>query len=136
MLKQLFLFLVSIISFGLVNGQSNLVGSWRRLQPNGGLKEQIQPGPYFGDLIIRSDSTFQIAGDSPLNRSDLPGWHVGDRYKGRWELHSRQLTLRLFPEDEGMFQTYTIVKLTKKRLVLRSSFNLDNSKFDITYQRR
>lgn len=135
MLKRLFLFLVSVSSFGLANGQLNLIGNWRRLQPDSNEEKHLQLGSRFGDLIIRSDSTFQVVGDSASNKSDIPGWHIGDGYKGIWELHRRQLTLRLTPENEGMFLTYTIIKLTKKQLVLRSSFNPNDSKFDISYLR-
>ncbi len=39
----------------------------------------------WGDLEIRSDSTFHIQGDTTNQNSRTQGWHFGDEYNGVWE---------------------------------------------------
>jgi hypothetical protein len=133
MLSKFLASLLLFISFGLQTySQNNLVGNWKRVIKNQPVKIQQKQ---WGDLEIRSDSTFHIEGDTTNQRSTTPGWHTGDEYNGTWKQQgNKYLMLLLEPKQDKMFLSYKIIKLSKEKLVLRSGFN-KNNKYDIVYLR-
>ena len=132
-------FLISILFTGiftLTYSQQYLIGNWRRVNSNIMYQDTTSKKPKWGDLQINTDSTFHIEGDSSKTNSTISGWHTGDEYNGTWELRdNNRLTLRLEPKENKMFLSFTIIKLTKDKLVLRLSVNKNDKKKDITYLR-
>jgi hypothetical protein len=114
--------------------QAGLIGNWRRENP--GIKDwldtkQLRPG----DLQIFPDSTFHIQGDTATQNSTIPGWHVGDDYKGTWEQRGNDyLTLWIGPKKEMMSLAFKIKKLTKEKLILKILPG-NNINADIIYTR-
>jgi len=116
--------------------QSTLIGNWRRVDSNSTHTNTNQSKNKWGDIHFYKDSTFLIYGDSSTNISTTPGWHVGDELKGNWEIsNTNHLTLWLEPKKERYFLVYTIIKLTKAELILRSHFDKSSDKNDIKYSR-
>jgi len=132
-------FLISILFTGLFTqtySQQSLIGNWRRVNPDFKYQDTTSKQLKWGDLQIHTDSTFHIEGDSSTRNSTISGWHAGDEYNGTWELRdNNRLTLWLEPKENKMFLSFTIIKLTKDKLVLRLSFNKNDKKNDITYLR-
>ncbi|WP_336518493.1 hypothetical protein [Pollutibacter soli] len=115
--------------------QYSLIGRWRRVDPDQKLQNTSNKKLNRGDLEIRIDSTFHIAGDT-VTSSSLPGWYVGQEYHGKWDLRGKNaLTLWLNPGGDKIPVNYIIIELTKRKLVLRSSLHQDDKHHDITYLR-
>jgi hypothetical protein len=136
MLSKFLIPLLLFICTGLQTYSQNiLIGNWKRVKPvikNQPIKIQQKQ---WGDLEIRSDSTFHIEGDTATQNSKTPGWHVGDEYNGTWiQQDSKYLMLLLEPKQDKMLISYKIIKLSKQKLVLRSGLNKSN-KYDIVYLR-
>jgi hypothetical protein len=116
--------------------QINIIGKWRRVNPKSHFQDTTHKQLKWGDIEIRSDSTFHIEGDSSTKNSTIPGWHGGEEYNGTWELDDvNRLTLWMEPQENRMFLWFKIIKLTEKKLVLRLGFNIDDKKHNITYLR-
>lgn len=131
--------LISILFFCLfihARSQTSLIGKWRRVNPALSTQDTTNKQLKWGDLEIRTDSTFHIEGDTSTRNSTIPGWHSSDEYNGTWELHdNNRLTLRMEPKESKMFLWFIIVKVTKDQLILRLGFNKNDKKHDITYLR-
>jgi hypothetical protein len=131
-MPKTFLIFFLIIGYGLnVNGQS-LIGNWKRIKP------PTKEGTDWGDLEIKSDSTYHIYGDTTLRNSILDYAHEGQEWDGKWEKpDSLHFTLWLMPKghDGEMSLKYTVIKLTEKNLVLRYWFYKKRSKADLVYLR-
>jgi hypothetical protein len=125
--------LLLCISFSLrTYSQNTLIGNWKRVIKNQTIKIQQKQ---WGDLEIRSDSTFHIQGDTATQNSTTPGWHTGDEFNGTWrQQDNKHLMFLLEPKQSGMFLSYKIIKLSKEKLVLRSYGNKRN-RYDIVYLR-
>jgi hypothetical protein len=116
--------------------QTTLIGKWRRVNPTLSDQDTTNKQLKWGDLEIRSDSTFHIEGDTSTRNSTIPGWHSGDEYNGTWELHDKnRLTLWMEPKETKMFLWFIIVKLAKDKLVLRLGVDKNDKKHDIKYLR-
>jgi hypothetical protein len=132
--------LITILFIGFyIHGysQTGLIGAWRRVNPNMKTQDIKNKQIKKWDLEIYADSTFHMQGDTAVQTSTVSGWHVGEDYKGTWEQNdSTYLTLWIGPKKERMFLTYKIVKLTSKKLLLRSLPDTkSNKKNDIKYLR-
>jgi hypothetical protein len=116
--------------------QITLVGKWQRVNHNSKFPDTSNKQLTWGDIEIRSDSTFHIEGDSSTKNSTIPGWHVGEEYNGTWKLDDfNRLTLWMEPQEDSRFLWFKIIKLMKKKLVLRFGFNIDDRKNNIKYLR-
>jgi hypothetical protein len=136
MLAKLLTSIFFICLFSRVFSQTTLIGSWRCAFPNSKYIDTTYKQVKTGDLGIHSDSTFHIEGDSSTQNSAIPGWHVGEECYGTWELQNHnRLFLWLEPKKEKMFFSYMIIKLTREKLVLRSSFHPKDQRYDILYLR-
>jgi hypothetical protein len=132
MLARLIACLFLLVFFLSTYGQASLIGTWRHVAPQHKALDIASKHLKVGDLIIRSDSTFHIEGDSSTRNSTIPGWHVGDEYNGTWEQKNNLLFLLL---ENQPFLSFIIVKLTSERLVLRLGFDKKDKKHDFTYLR-
>lgn len=118
-----------IIGFTYTNGQSNLIGKWRKVNPS--LKNEVSQNKLNqpGDFLINPDSTFFILSDTAFRNSKVSGWHVGEELKGTWEQpDGTHLTLWLNPKSDRIFLSFVIIKLTNEKLVLRSSLERKRKK--------
>jgi hypothetical protein len=136
MLSKVLISLLLFIGVSLQTySQPSLIGNWKRVKPiikNQTIKIQQKQ---WGDLEIRSDSTFHIQGDTATQNSTTPGWHTGDEFNGTWrQQDNKHLMFLLEPKQSGMFLSYKIVKLSKEKLVLRSNRDKRN-RYDIVYLR-
>jgi hypothetical protein len=136
MLSKFSIPLLLFIGFSLQTySQLSLIGNWRRVKPiikNQPIKIQQKQ---WGDLEIRSDSTFHIQGDTTTQNSTTPGWHTGDEFNGTWERrNNKHLILLIEPKKYNGFLFYKVIKLSKEKLVLRSNSEKSN-KYDIVYFR-
>jgi hypothetical protein len=117
-----FVFATIIIATGVSCKQAQLTGSWRRMDKGFERETIYKKEPRSGDLILRADSTFIIQGDTIGQQSSVPGWHVDDTYTGSWDQRRKgYLFLRLEPKEQMMVLGFKLVRLTRKRLVLKSS---------------
>jgi hypothetical protein len=136
MLSKVLISLLLFIGIGLqMYSQNTLIGNWKRVKPL--IKNQLVKiqQKQWGDLEIRSDSTFHIQGDTSTQNSTTQGWHTGDEFNGTWKQQdSKHLMFLLEPKQSGMFLSYKIIKLSKEKLVLRSYGNKRN-RYDIVYLR-
>jgi len=124
-----------IVCFCLKVQSQSLIGNWRRQSITAEKIEKVNNQAKSGDLTVRSDSTFHIEGDTLTQSSSVPGWHTGEELNGTWELKDKRLTFWLDPKENRMFLWFNIIALTKNKLVLRSGFNRNSKKHDITYIR-
>ncbi len=99
--------------------QPTIIGKWRRLDDTSKNRDKNNKQLRFGDMEIRSDSTFHIKGDSTTNTSTVSGWHVGDELNGTWEkLDAQHFIFWVGHKNDKMFISYTIEKLNKNNLIL------------------
>ena len=118
------------------SSQTSLIGKWRRVNPTLSNQDTTNKQLKWGDLEIRTDSTFHIEGDTSIRNSTIPGWHTGDEYNGTWELHdNNRLTLWIEPKESKMFLWFIIVEVNKDKLILRLGFNKNEKNRDIIYLR-
>lgn len=76
-------FLLIFVSFLWSCKQGEIIGNWRRMKPY--TQDQgIKISKDFGDMIINSDSTFYVQGDTINQTSSTPGWHLSGDYNGKW----------------------------------------------------
>jgi hypothetical protein len=78
MLRKIFVLTLFAVFFMHAYGQTTLIGSWRRVDSKLKYHDTINKQLKWGDLDIRSDSTFHIEGDSSTQYSTISGWHVGN----------------------------------------------------------
>ena len=134
MLKK-YLLVIFTACFCIQANSQSLIGSWRQLPFKSGTIRKMDKNPTKGDLIIRSDSTFHIQGDSSTQISTIPGWHAGEESNGTWEVKNKRLILRLEPNEDRLYLWFKIISLTKNKLVLRSGLGSDSKKNDVSYVR-
>lgn len=134
--------MILIISLSLVSchdfDDKTIVGKWER-QSNDSLEKVFNGNkPNWGDITFLPDSTFTIHGDSRKDTSSasVPGWHVGGQVKGKYRIEEHHLYLT--PEDwnKPLFSlNYQIIELTKRKLVLLSTFDKGDTTKYIIYSR-
>jgi len=136
MLTKTFISILLSCFFTQTFSQVSVIGKWRPINPKLKINDTTNKQLKYGDIEIRQDSTFHIEGDSSTQNSSIPGWHTGDESNGTCEVYdNNHLTLWLEPKENKMFLSYIIIKLTKDKLILRSSFNKNKKKYDIKYLR-
>jgi hypothetical protein len=132
----LMLFFISI--FLKSYSQQDLIGSWRRINPNDKQKVIQDNDPQTGDLSIFKDSTFIIQGDSAnLKSNKIDGWVSLNEYHGTWKQpDDKHLTLEGHSKQSNLSLPFSIIKLTKDKLVLRPVWLKRKTKFsDWIYHR-
>ena len=123
---SLLIFLLSICNDSYC--QPTIIGKWRRIEETSKAKKITNKILQFGDMEIRSDSTFHIEGDSKTKNSIVSGWHAGDEYNGTWEKGgTKVLILWVGDKNDKMFLSYIIVKLNKNDLILSKGFTRKDS---------
>ena len=116
---------------------TEITGKWKpEIHPS--YKQSLESGQSsWGDLILNSDSTFVIEGDTsePRLNNTVPGWHVGGRIKGNWRLDGNSLTFHMDDIERPYYLSYEIIHLTSTRLVLLSSFEKGDTTKYMVYSR-
>ena len=136
-MKLLIIILLISISVNTYS-QQTLIGNWRRINPIEKQKRIEDIQPQTGDIAINKDSTFYILGDSAnLKSKKVSGWVSSDEYKGTWKQpDNKHLTLFIDPKGSEMFLPFSIVELTKEKLMLRFVFDKKKTKFSYLIYRR
>ena len=99
--------------------QKTLVGKWRRVDESKKNKKLNNKQLVYGDMELRSDSTFHIEGDTKTKNSNVQGWHSGDEYNGTWQqLDNNSFILWMKPKEDGLFILYQIIKHDRNNLIL------------------
>ena len=136
MIKRILISIFFYCLFIHVHSQTLLIGKWRRVNAALSNQDTTNKQLKWGDLEIRTDSTFHIEGDTSTRNSLTPGWHSSNEYNGTWELHdNNKLTLLMEPKESKMFLWFIILTQTKHKLILRLGFNKNEKNHDITYLR-
>ena len=136
MITKILILILFCCLFIHVHSQTLLIGKWRRVNATLSNQDTTNKQLKWGDLEIRTDSTFHIEGDTSSRSSTISGWHTGDEYNGTWELRTNnRLTLWMEPKETKMLLPFIIVKLTKDKLILRLGFTKNDKKHDIIYLR-
>lgn len=103
-----------------IYSQKTLVGKWRRVDENKKNQKLNNKQLVYGDMELRSDSTFHIEGDAKTKNSNVQGWHSGDEYNGTWQqLNNKSFVLWMKPKADGLFILYQIIQHDKTNLIVR-----------------
>lgn len=135
MIIRFFLLLFFVFSISHVFSQT-LIGKWRRVNPELSIQDTLNKKLQWGDIEIRSDSTFHIEGDSSKVNADMAGWYLGAEFNGKWEMpENKRLTLWIDTGPHKMFLNYIIIKMDDNNLVLRSLIDKKDKKHNLKYVR-
>jgi hypothetical protein len=128
---------LSLVSCHDFDGKT-IVGKWER-QSNDSLEKVLNGNkPHWGDITFLTDSTFTIHGDSQKDTSSasVPGWHVGGQVNGKYRIEENYLYLTPEEWNKTLFSlNYQIIELTKRKLVLLSTFDIGDTTKRIVYTR-
>ena len=121
------------VVFFLSCKESNIIGHWQNVDYKKYQKIIKNDTSSIGNLTIASDSTVFINGDGKKTIDTVHGWHTGGDFSSTWSISNKMLVLRL-AEYSPYGMRFKIIRLTKRKLTLRSSFNR-NHKSDLKYRR-
>ena len=130
--KNLMLLFPAVI-FIISCKESSIIGHWQNVDYKKYRKIIKNDTSSIGNLTISADSTIFINGDGKKTIDTVPGWHTGGDFSSTWSISNKMLVFKL-PEYSPYEMHFKIIRLTKRKLTLRSSFNR-NHKSDLKYRR-
>lgn len=131
--QKLILLFLAVVFFVSCK-EFNIIGHWQNVDYKKYRKLIKNDTSSIGNLNIAADSTIFINGDGKKTIDTVPGWHTGGDFSSTWSIIGNKMLVLRLAEYSPYGMRFKIIRLTKHRLTLRSSFNRNN-KSDMKYRR-